>query len=156
MNNKTNVTTKLRILQINQNKSLTAHLELINDLLAAHWGVVLVQEPYITFFSSIRTPNQFIAVTPTSYTDIVSPVWSIIWTNSALSTNNWKILDIPDMNDIVAIELNGRYGTIKIFGIYNADENLLSLSILRRYMHSNQTKAHGQQAQHILWGRDFN
>ena len=74
MNNETNVATKLRILQINLNKSLTMHLELINNSLAAHWDVVLVQEPYITFFSSIRTPNQFIAVTPTLHIDIVSPV----------------------------------------------------------------------------------
>ena len=74
MNNEINMTTKLRILQINLNKSLTAHLKLINDSLAAQWDVVLVQEPYITFFSSIRTPNQFIAVTPTSCTDIDSPI----------------------------------------------------------------------------------
>ena len=74
MNNETNVATKLRILQINLNKSLTMHLELINNSLAAHWDVVLVQEPYMTFFSSIRTPNQFIAVTPTLHIDIVSPV----------------------------------------------------------------------------------
>ncbi|KAF8226974.1 hypothetical protein L208DRAFT_1497155, partial [Tricholoma matsutake] len=66
MNNETNEEQKLRVLQINLNKSLTAHLELINDSLAAHWDIILIQEPYIIFFSSIRTPNCFTAVTPSS------------------------------------------------------------------------------------------
>ena len=156
MNNEPSLTTKLRILQINLNKSLSAHLELINDSLAAHWDVVLIQEPYITFFSNIRTPNRFIAVAPTSRAVLDSTVRSTIWVNTALSTNNWKILDIPDSNDIVAIELNGGYGSLKIFSIYNAGENSHTLAILRRYMLDNRNEPRGQQAHHILWGGDFN
>jgi hypothetical protein len=67
MNSEMNRVTKLSILQININKSLTAHLELINDSLVTHWDIVLIQEPYITYLKSIRTPNQFIPVTPTSH-----------------------------------------------------------------------------------------
>ena len=131
MNDKTNKATKLRILQINLNKSLTAHLEIINDKLSVHWDVVLVQEPYITFFRSIRTPNNFISVTPTSRPALDMTICSTIWVNSALSTNNWKILDIPDTNDMVAIELNSGYGRLTIFSINNAGENSNALTTLR-------------------------
>ena len=134
MNDETNRITKLRILQLNLNKSVSAHLEHINDSLAVHWDIVLIQEPYITSFSSIRTPNCFISVTPTSQGALDSPVQSMIWVNSALTTNNWKILDIPDTNDMVAIELNGTYGKLQIFSIYNAGEHSDSLMVLRQHM----------------------
>ena len=119
MNKEPNKATKLRILQINLNKSITAHLELINDLLAAHWDIILIQEPYIIYFNSIRTPNCFTLVMPTSRETLDATMRSMIWVNSALSTNKWKILDIPDTNDIVAIELKGDYGWLQIYSIYN-------------------------------------
>jgi len=110
MNKEPNKVTKLRILQINLNKSITTHLELINDSLAAHWDIILIQEPYITYFNSIRTPNHFTSVIPTSREMLDATMRSTIWVNSALSTNKWKILDIPKTNNIVAIELKGDYG----------------------------------------------
>jgi hypothetical protein len=156
MNDGTSRVTKLKILQLNLNKSVTANLELINDSLAAHWDIVLIQEPYITFFSSIRTPNRFISVTPTSRGALDSPVRSMIWVNLALSTNNWKILDVPDTNDIVAIELNGSYSRLQIFSIYNAGEHSHSLTTLRQYMQGNRNGLQEQQDCHVLWGGDFN
>ena len=56
MSDEANRVTKLRILQLNLNKSVTAHLELqvINDSLAAHWDIVLIQEPYITFSAALE------------------------------------------------------------------------------------------------------
>ncbi|KAF8219201.1 hypothetical protein L208DRAFT_1553982 [Tricholoma matsutake] len=156
MNSETNEEQKLRVLQINLNKSLTAHLELINDSLAAHWDIILIQEPYITFFSSIRTPNRFTAVTPTSRQILDTPVQSTIWVNSALSSNDWKILDIPDTNDIVAIKLTGAYGRLQVYSIYNACENSHTLEALKRYMHNSGNSHQGPQDTRVLWGGDFN
>ncbi|KIJ92651.1 hypothetical protein K443DRAFT_64767, partial [Laccaria amethystina LaAM-08-1] len=56
--------TRLRILQINLNKSRKAHLELYNRVLGKEWDIVLVQEPHLTFTSNIRTPNGFVTVAP--------------------------------------------------------------------------------------------
>ncbi|KAF8220148.1 hypothetical protein L208DRAFT_1542711 [Tricholoma matsutake] len=156
MDNKAQNGTKLRILQLNLNKLLTVHLELLNDSLAAHWDIILIQEPYITFSSSIRTPNCFISVTPTSRTTMESPVQSTIWVNAALSTNDWKILDILEMNDIVAIELRGGYGRLQIYSIYNAGENSNSLLTLRKYALDSQGKPVEGRGCHVLWGGDFN
>jgi len=91
----------------------------INVSLVAHWDIILIQEPYITYFNSIRTPNHFTLVMPMSRETLDATVQSTIWVNSALSTNKWKILDIPDTNDIVAIELKGDYGWLQIYSIYN-------------------------------------
>ena len=138
MNKEPNEVTKLRILQINLNKSITAHLELINDLLAAYWDIILIQEPYITYFNSIRTPNRFTLVMPTLGEMLDATVQSTIWVNSALSTNKWKILDIPNTNDIVAIKLKGDYSWLQIYSIYNAGEHSHSLTMLRRCMQDKQ------------------
>jgi Endonuclease-reverse transcriptase len=85
-----------------------------------------------------------------------SPVRSTIWVNSALSSNNWKILDIPDTNDVVAIKLNGNYGRLQIVSIYNAGEHVDSLAILRQHMQGVRNGPQGQQDYHILGGGDFN
>ena len=156
MNRGMNRTTRLRILQLNLKKSLSAHLKLINDLLAARWDVILIQELYITYFSSVRTLNHFTAMTPTSWLMLEGPVWSTIWVNSLLSTNSWKILDVHNMNNIIAIELNGKYGNLKVFSIYNACNNSNTLIMLREYMHNTQIRVQGHQECHILWGGDFN
>ncbi|KAF8156805.1 hypothetical protein B0H34DRAFT_617735, partial [Crassisporium funariophilum] len=54
----------LRILQINLNKSEKAHLDLLNGLLGTKWDIVLIQEPHVTKFKTIRTPMQFRQVYP--------------------------------------------------------------------------------------------
>ena len=54
----------------------------------------------------------------------------MIWVNAALTTNNWKILDIPDTNNVVAIELNGTYGKLQIFSIYNVGKHSELLTVM--------------------------
>ncbi|KAF8148183.1 hypothetical protein B0H34DRAFT_641384, partial [Crassisporium funariophilum] len=55
---------RLRILQINLNKLGKAHLDLLNRPLVTKWDVVLIQEPHVTMFLTIRTPMKFQQVYP--------------------------------------------------------------------------------------------
>ena len=57
---------------------------------------------------------------------------------------------------MVVIELNGNYGRLQIFSIYNAGEHSDSLMILRQHMQGIQNGPQGEQDYHILWGGDFN
>jgi hypothetical protein len=100
---------RICILQINLNKSPNAHLDLINNVHGDKWDIVLVQEPNITFFTNIRTPNNFTLVTPASRFSLPNPVRSAIWMSSHLSTNTWKIISVPDTNDIMAIQVTGTF-----------------------------------------------
>jgi 2-methylaconitate cis-trans-isomerase PrpF len=52
-------TTKIRILQINLNKSERAHLDIINERISSEFDIMLIQEPYATAFNAIRTPSNF-------------------------------------------------------------------------------------------------
>ncbi|XP_006457370.1 hypothetical protein AGABI2DRAFT_71908, partial [Agaricus bisporus var. bisporus H97] len=55
---------RLRILQINMNRSEAAHLDLINRNLGKYWDIICLQEPHITKYGNIRTPKNFRQVYP--------------------------------------------------------------------------------------------
>ena len=56
---------RIRILQINLNKSEKAHLDILNDKVSQNYDIMLIQEPYTTTFNAIRTPSNFRPVFPT-------------------------------------------------------------------------------------------
>ncbi|KXN87337.1 hypothetical protein AN958_08962 [Leucoagaricus sp. SymC.cos] len=55
---------RLRIFQLNMNKSETAHLNLINRKLGEYWDIVCIQELHITKLGHIQTPNRCWQVFP--------------------------------------------------------------------------------------------
>ncbi|KAF9542350.1 hypothetical protein CPC08DRAFT_650283, partial [Agrocybe pediades] len=117
--NTQNDTKHLRILQANLCHSDQAHLHLLNDEAAKEWDILAIQEPHTTYFNSIRTPNSFRQVYPDNDRRRREKARSAIWVNSAISTNSWKALDIPGTVDITAIQLEGEFGLLTIFNIYN-------------------------------------
>ncbi|KAF8153889.1 hypothetical protein B0H34DRAFT_641390, partial [Crassisporium funariophilum] len=56
---------RLRLLQVNLNKSEKAHHDLYNCALAKHFDIILIQEPYATPKQKyIRPPNRFLSIFP--------------------------------------------------------------------------------------------
>ncbi|KAF8805473.1 hypothetical protein BYT27DRAFT_7104439, partial [Phlegmacium glaucopus] len=97
---------RLRLLQLNINKSQKAHLDLINGPLGKNWDLILIQEPYITTLGHIRTPNGFTLIAPQDcLLDGAEPTRSVIWVNSKLSSNSWKAVNISGNNDITAMQI---------------------------------------------------
>ena len=90
---------KLRILQINLNKSEKAHLDIINEKLSGEYDVILIQEPYTTIFNAVRTPANFRPVFPLHRFQSEEQIRSVIWVNKKIDTKSWVILDIPGSND---------------------------------------------------------
>ena len=79
---------------------------------------MLIQEPYTTTFNAIRTPSNFRLVYPMNRFEDDAQIRSVIWVNKRLDTKNWIILNVPDTNDISAIQLKGHYRKLTIFNIY--------------------------------------
>lgn len=78
---------RLRILQINLNKSSKAHLELYNKVSRQDWDIVLVQEPHVMVMGNIRTPNGYVTVTPVDrYKDRAPATQAVTWVSSDLAT----------------------------------------------------------------------
>ncbi|KAF8955965.1 hypothetical protein BDZ97DRAFT_1597181, partial [Flammula alnicola] len=102
------------------NKSEKAHLDLLNGPLGTNWDIVLMQEPHVTTFRTIRTPMKFRQVYPADRQKSETAVRSSIWVNEQIDTKSWKIINVPNTNDITAIQMNGPYGRLTIFNIYNS------------------------------------
>jgi exonuclease III len=146
----------LRIFQINLNKSQTAHLEIINTIESGKWDVILVQEPHmLNKFNAIRTPTNFRPVFLDDRGQNDKYIRSLIWVSTALETKDWKIIAIPGTNDITAIQLNGGYGKVTIFNIYNDCNNSHLENMLSTFLrdHSNELLTGNSS---MIWAGDFN
>jgi hypothetical protein len=148
--------TRIRIMQINLNKSEKAHLDLINEKVSQKYDIMLIQEPYATPFRAIRTPANFRLVLPKNRIANEEPIRSVIWVSKHLETKNWKIVDIPGTNDITAIQIKGAYGRISIFNIYNDCTHSRNETALREFLDSSRQTVLGGEDTHMIWAGDFN
>ena len=147
---------RIRILQINLNKSEKAHLDIINERVSRDYDIILIQEPYTTIFNGIRTPTNFRPVFPTHRFQSQEQICSVIWVNKKLDTNKWTALEVPGTNDITAIQLKGLYGTISIFNIYNDCTHSRNESTLQNYIRNHTNLVLADESHHMIWAGDFN
>ena len=146
----------LSILQINLNKSEKAHLDLINEKLSLKYDIILIQDPYTTAFNGIRTPTHFRPVYPINRFQDDAQIQAVTWVNVRLDTKDWVTLDIPDSNDITAIQLKGPYGKLAIFNIYNDCTHARNETELRNYVRGHANALLRTENHHMIWAGDFN
>ena len=148
---------RLRLLQLNLNKSEKAHLDLINGSLGKNWDIILIQEPYLTHLGHIRTPNGFTSIFPHDrLINQESTVRSVIWVNSSLSTNSWKGISIPGNNDLTAIQVDSGLFKLTIFNIYNDCNHSNTLARLQQFVNEERNRIMGGANCYMIWGGDFN
>ena len=147
---------RLRILQINLNKSERAHLDIINEKVSNNYDIILIQEPYSTVFNAIRTPTNFRPIFPIHRLQNQEPIRSVIWVNKMLNTGSWTGLDIPGTNDITAMQLKGQYGKVSIFNVYNDCTHSRTEATLRRYIYDHANSILASENHHMLLMGDFN
>ena len=146
----------LSILQINLNKSEKAHLDLLNEELSSKYDIILIQEPYTTAFNGIRTPFNFRPVYPINRFQDDAQIRAVTWVNTKLDTKGWVTLDIPDTNDITAIQLKGPYGKLAIFNIYNDCTHARNETVLNTYVRRHANTLLRTENHHMIWAGDFN
>jgi endonuclease/exonuclease/phosphatase family metal-dependent hydrolase len=146
----------ITLLQINLNKSEKAHLDIINEEVSQKYDVMLIQEPYTTTFNVIRTPTNFRPVYPINRLQNNAQIRSVIWVNKRLNTNDWTILDVPDSNDITAVQLKGPYGKLMIFNMYNDCTHSRNEIVLGNYLRRHANTITRLENHHMVWAEDFN
>ena len=147
---------KLRIMQINLNKSEKAHLDIINEKVSRHYDLMLIQEPYAMTFNHIRTPTNFRPIFPSNRIANAAQIRLVIWVNKNLEIKNWKIIDMQNTNDITAIQLKGAYRKITIFNIYNDCTHSRNEATLQNYLTSHRNEITDGDGTHMIWAGDFN
>jgi endonuclease/exonuclease/phosphatase family metal-dependent hydrolase len=144
------------ILQINLNKSEKAHLDIINEEVSQQYDIILVQEPHVTTFNKVRSPTNFRTVFPINRLPDDDAIRSVIWVSRKLDTKDWNILDFPETNDITAIQLEGPYGKLAIFNIYNDCAHSRNERALGSFIRRNANTITRTENHHMIWAGDFN
>lgn len=154
---------ELRILQMNVHKSKTAAFDLINEhsgpkALSRKFDVICLQEPWTDKLGNARRGQRWDIIYPTSRLKLGedSLLRSIILINRNISTNNWRQIEIPDSNNITAIQIEGNTEKINIFNIYLDGLHSNALDTLKNQLSGPLRESCFGQANHMIWCSDFN
>ncbi|KAF9072277.1 hypothetical protein BDP27DRAFT_1180695, partial [Rhodocollybia butyracea] len=119
-------------------KSKTATFDMINELdgqegLSSQYDVICIQEPWTDHFGNARHSFRWDIIYPTSRLRLGNKtiLRSIILINRKLSSNSWRQIEVPDTNDVTAIQMSGNFGRLTIFNIYNDGTHSRTLTLLR-------------------------
>ena len=149
---------QLRIIQLNVNKSNACQTDfLINRLHPNNYDLVMIQEPYFDYKKDSRVSSKWIAIYPLNHHDNPLRTRSMILVNANISSNSWTALSV-DNPDITAIQINGEWGSLRIFNIYNDQNHSQNTTALNRYLltaESDQRTADAPEPDDI-WLGDFN
>jgi len=153
------VDAKMKIWQQNVNKSPTCQHNLISsgELINLDIDIVTLQEPVINAFNQTITTNSWITVYPTMHTSNPDKTRSVLLIHAELSTDTWNQLDFPS-GDVTAIQVNGTWGKLNIFNIYNDGMSNETINLLTKFHKDNHATLEGENANdaHTLWVGDFN
>jgi len=117
----------------------------------------VLQEPAINHLGNTIASRDWTPIYPTKHSEDPSGTRSMTFIGSMLSSDSWNQLDFRS-SDVTVIQLNGSWGKLTIFNIYNDGSSNNTLRQLVNYHHSNQDKiGHVEKGTaHVLWVGDFN
>jgi hypothetical protein len=153
-----NIPPHLRIIQLNVNKSNACQTDfLINRLHPNNYDLVMIQEPYFDYKKDSRVSSKWIAIYPLNHHDNPLRTRSMILVNANISSNSWTALSI-DSPDITAIQINGEWGSLRIFNIYNDQNHSQNTTALNRYLLTSESDQRTTESPEPddIWLGDFN
>jgi hypothetical protein len=100
--------------------------------------MLLIQEPYLDKYGNTKATKDWRVIYPSSGLSLSEKTRSVILVNTALDTNHWAQLMVPDPNDLSAIQLRDGYGQLAIFNIYNDCDNSKTEEALVEFLRGNR------------------
>jgi len=132
---------KIAIWQQNVNKSPTCQHNLLSNNELAHLDIdiIALQEPAINAFNLSIASKDWTPVYPTTHgKDPEKISRSLILVRSHISSDSWNQIDFPS-SDVTVIQLNGNWGKLTIFNIYNDGNHNDTINLLSKYHRENST-----------------
>jgi len=163
-NNEQPPRTDFKIWQQNLRKSPNAWEHMLKNLDPTTYDLACIQEPHLNRvgLANASTLGRYWEVLyPTNHHNDPARAQTIMLVNKKLSKNNWHIIPL-DTPNITAIELNGDFGKVRIYNVYNACDHARTLQFLERHMRAEDAARHINLAQgetqtaKIIWLGDFN
>ncbi|KAG2121946.1 Endonuclease/exonuclease/phosphatase, partial [Suillus clintonianus] len=124
-NNEPPARNDLRIWQQNLRKSLNAWEHMLKNLDPESFDIACIQEPYFNPVNLANASNLgrfWDVVYPTNHHSQPDRSKTLLLVNKRLSKNHWHIVPIHSPN-VMAIEILGPFGKVRIYNIYNQCDN---------------------------------
>lgn len=141
--------------QQNLNKSLTAQLDLLNQVDPKNTDLIFIQEPHIDFLNLTRANYHWTVIYPTAHHDTPAKTRSVILVNKTVSKNAWQQVPL-ESSDVTVMELKINNQPITIYNIYNACENADTLSLLQNHWLARTANGSPENSSNMIWLSDFN
>ena len=149
----------LSIWQQNVNRSSTCQHNLISSAALVRRGIdiVALQEPPISKFGTSVASRDWVLIYPTTHSTDPHKTRSLILMRSNILMEHWKQIDFPS-GDVTIVQLNGNWGELTLFNIYNNCEKNDTITQLEAFTQATITPS-GRSAANskpIIWMGNFN
>ena len=141
--------------QQNLNKSLTAQLDLLNQVDPKNTDLIFIQEPHIDFLNLTRANHHWTIIYPTTHHNMPAKTRSVTLVNKTISKNSWRQIPL-DSSNITVMELKVNNLSIAIYNIYNACESADTLSLLQAHWQVRTASGGPSNSSSMIWLGDFN
>ena len=145
----------IRFWQQNLNKSLTAQLDLLNQVDPKNTDLIFIQEPHIDFLNLTRANHHWTVIYPTTHHNTPAKTRSVTLVNKTMSKNSWRQVPL-DSSDVTVMELKVNNLSIAIYNIYNACESADTLSLLQAHWQARTASSCPSNSSSMIWLGDFN
>jgi ribonuclease HI len=149
----------INIWQQNVNKSPTCQHDLISSksLIDLGINIVALQEPAINHVHMTIATKDWISIYPSTHSSKPEKTRSVLLISAALTSDSWQQMDFPS-GDVTIIQVNGTWGKLTIFNIYNDCEHNHTVTLLTEYLHNHADETNDTEEGnvHNIWLGDFN
>ena len=151
----------ITIWQQNINKSCTCQHDLISSrkLLEKGIDIVALQEPAVNAFNKTIASREWKVVYPSTHAKDPGKTRTLILIRDDLLTDRWEQLEFMS-GDVTEIKLQGEWGKLTLFNIYNDCKHNDTISALTKYHSKHAEEIMGtvetQGTPHLLWLGNFN
>jgi len=128
----------LKIWQQNLRKSPNAWEHLLKNLNPDTYDLTCIQEPFLNAVNLANASNLnrfWDVIYPTNHHSQLERSQTLLLVNKRLSKNHWQTIPLHSPY-VIAIEITGTFGKVRIYNIYNQCENENTVQFLERHMHT--------------------
>ncbi|KAJ7747558.1 hypothetical protein B0H16DRAFT_1242952, partial [Mycena metata] len=110
----------MKVWQQNLDRGMENHQQLLQKMGRDAYQFAMLQEPYIDFNNLTRANSHWRVVYPSPHVSGKGKPKprAVTLVNTAISTDTWTQLQVPSL-DMVAVEVKGSAGRIRMVNIYN-------------------------------------
>jgi hypothetical protein len=124
--------------------------DLINSEVYKSYDILTIQEPYLDSYGNTKATKDWRVIYLSSHLTDKAAMRSVTLINTAIDTNKWAQLSVPNSNDLTAIQFHNNYGQLTLFNIYNYFHNSNTIKVMDKYINTNTQRVCARETNHVV------